>query len=167
MSLPLWWTEIEQQLKSDRTITNILGRKIHFKNVINDELIRKAIAFIPQSTVGDTVNRSLIKIYQDETNKAIYDVDILAQIHDSILYQYQLDNFKNMASSIHQCRDYMTETFKARGREFTIETDMSCGLSWGAFSERTNPIGMQEIAIVDNLTEQADRLEAYYNGAKA
>ena len=62
-------------------------------------------------------------------------MELLAQVHDSILFQYPIDKIPEMAKAIHTMRDYMNPELEYHGRTFRIETDMKVGKSWGDMKE--------------------------------
>lgn len=91
---------IQDMLKSSRTVTNLFGRTRLFLGPIFPsypnvpqhactETYRQAYAHFAQSTCADKVNEQGIEhIYYDQTHYAI--VELLAQIHDSIVFQIPL-----------------------------------------------------------------------------
>jgi DNA polymerase I-like protein with 3'-5' exonuclease and polymerase domains len=55
-NIKLWWSEIEQKLSSNRTLTTTYGRRRTFFGQWGEELFKEATAFEPQSTVADHFN---------------------------------------------------------------------------------------------------------------
>lgn len=59
--LPRWWKGIEAQLWKTRTLFNLVGRKRTFYSHISS-ILPEAIAYIPQSTVGDVLNMGFLNM---------------------------------------------------------------------------------------------------------
>jgi|TARA_R100001530_G_scaffold126468_1_gene95310 hypothetical protein len=156
--IPVWWETIRQQLRDNRTLTNCFGRKREFRDAWGDELFKEAYAFIPQSTVVDMVNSGMAKAFVQGAD--YFDLaDLLAQVHDSIVYQYPIDHFYEMALfTIRHALDYMSPTIQYSGREFQIGTDLKVGRDWGHMI----PVELSEDVDVmqHNLEEAWDKLNA-------
>lgn len=77
----LWQEGIRLQLMETRQVTNAFGyRRFYFDRI--EEVLKEALAWIPQSTVACVVNRGLINIYN-----RLPKIDILNQNHDSLVFQ--------------------------------------------------------------------------------
>lgn len=160
IGLTAWWREIEAQLSKDRTLTNCYGQKYRFLTQWGDELFRIATSFIPQSTTAKIINDGLRWTYQDHSPQMLK-ADVLAQVHDSILFQYPIAHFGEMARTCHVIRDYINPTLTYKQRDFQIGTDMKIGLNWGD-SANDNSTGMREINFLDNHIELGELLESEY-----
>lgn len=148
--IPLWHSSIKDQLRKNRTLVSLLGRKIEFMDEWGDDLFRAAYSFDPQSTVGDMVNDALIKLEKDQTSYMLK-ADILTQTHDSATVQYPDDDFLNMAKfAIKFGLDYMSPEMSTKGRTFTIGTDLKVGFDWGH---------MEEVKIVPKAKDLADAIK--------
>tara|TARA_R100000808_G_scaffold579_3_gene2961 strand:- start:752 stop:3097 length:2346 start_codon:yes stop_codon:yes gene_type:complete len=77
-----WWMKIQTHLKSNTTLRNPYGRPRTFLDRFDNELIRKAVAFLPQSTAADHINKALHKI--ESRLNSIPKSNVLLQVHDSI-----------------------------------------------------------------------------------
>jgi hypothetical protein len=62
-------------------------------------------------------------------------VDILGQVHDSVLIQYPIDRIEHMAEACVQIKKYLEIPITIGGREFTIPTDVKIGKDWGEMLE--------------------------------
>lgn len=80
--LHIYHKRVKEQLQINRTLITPLNRKHMFTGIWGDGLFRGAYAFIPQSTIGDLLNQSLIDYY--EKTKDDPDVGIYKQLHDAI-----------------------------------------------------------------------------------
>ncbi|QDP56815.1 MAG: putative DNA polymerase [Prokaryotic dsDNA virus sp.] len=79
--LQAWWADVRTRLESTRTLATPFGRKRIFYGRLDEETFRKAYAFVPQSTVGDIVNRAVIQCDEllDPTR-----CQTILQVHDEI-----------------------------------------------------------------------------------
>lgn len=82
----LWQERIARDVAVKGYITNIFGRRGWFLNKNDVTLMNKAYAFIPQSSIADVVNRGLVNI-----TTAYPEIDVLMQVHDSIVTQYPIE----------------------------------------------------------------------------
>lgn len=144
----IWYEDIKQQLKADRTLTNCFGRTIRFLGAWNDELWKSAYSALPQSTVVDGVNFGMQSIYDSDLCQKIYfNADVLAQVHDSILIQVPIKNIMDRERFEYfreKIRDLTSHEMSYNGRTFKIASDFKFGLNWGGYDSDKNPGGMQE-----------------------
>ena len=154
-----FWSRIQSQLQKDRTITNCFGRRRMFLAKWDERLFKSAYDFIPQSTVADLINRGMIYVYEDESYYMRY-LELLAQTHDSITFQYPLslegnspnayeDMTRKMAMAIKQTCDYLNPTLEYHARKFQIANEVKVGFSWGE---------MEEVDAETTVTGLADQL---------
>lgn len=146
-NIHVWYETIKRQLQKDRTLTNCFGRKVRFMGDMDSGLLKSAYSMIPQSTVVDSLNMGMVKIYNDTTLTQEANIDILAQVHDSILMQVPIELAKQpgkMESILHTIYEYITPILSYNGNNFTVATDAKIGLNWGGFSKDTNTKGMRD-----------------------
>lgn len=101
--LPLWWASIKDLLYKGRTLSNLVGRRRTFFGHIQG-ILPEAVAFTPQSTVGDVLDIGLLTIegvpspYLERIEgwREVQDIheelldcglETLQQIHDAIGFQ--------------------------------------------------------------------------------
>lgn len=126
--LPIWWASINRQLKESRTLYNCFGRKRRFYDPLGNELLKKGVAYIPQSTVVDVVNGAMISAYNDDEMQKTW--DLLMQVHDSIASQVIVSDWKRFASQVIKIGlDYMNPELEYSGRKFRIGTDCKIGIA--------------------------------------
>ena len=127
--LRLWHARVQDQLRKTRMLENLHGRKHRFLDRWGDELFRSAYSFVPQSTVGDLLNKALVKIYNEYGEH----LHIALQLHDAI---YNLIKESELEARIKEIRDIMLIPMHSPfGEEFTIDVDFSAGPSWGEMEE--------------------------------
>jgi len=145
----LWYDNVKRQLQKDRTLVNCMGRRIRFMDAWGDSLWKEAYASMPQSTVVDSLNQGMVYIYADDalTGKDGYNLDILAQVHDSILMQVPItsidteEKFNNLLQTI---TTYTSPELSYSGRTFRISSDFKMGWNWGE-ANKSNPDGLQDV----------------------
>jgi DNA polymerase-1 len=105
-----WQEKIVKNISTKGYITNCFGRRSWFLNKNDPTLQNKAFAFIPQSTVLDVINRGWYNIrnnlslnrylqYIENPNKDLLHkinqlgdkIDVLLQVHDSLVVQYPIE----------------------------------------------------------------------------
>lgn len=86
-----WWRDTERKIRMTRTLTTCLGRRRTFFGRTNDNsVIRDAVSFEPQSTVGDICNTMFRRLYNTLPEGAC----VLLQVHDEVVvecYESQVD----------------------------------------------------------------------------
>lgn len=77
-----WQGKIEKQVYETRKLTNLFGFERQFFGLFSDALVREAISWIPQSTVGTITNIAFTKLfnYIEDNNKSWW---LLGNKHDS------------------------------------------------------------------------------------
>lgn len=118
-----WQMRVQDTLRRTRCLTTPLGRKRVFFNQWGDSLLKEGLAYLPQSTVADVVNQGLICLYK----KAFEGLDILLQVHDSILIQVPEGKVKEGAELLIKC---LTVPIEIEGRVLTIPVDIKVGKNW-------------------------------------
>lgn len=127
--LKLWHKRIEQSLQKSRVLTNLFGRKHRFLGMWNESLLRSAYSFIPQSTVGDLLNKSLVTFYRKYGEIR----SIILQLHDAIYILSPLEKRDRSISMLKNCMLHeLTSTY---GDKYIIDVDFSVGKSWGEMEE--------------------------------
>lgn len=77
-----WHRTIENSINSTRSVANKFGFKRYFFDRI-EGILPEALAWIPQSTVSIIISHGLVAI-----NDTLPEVQILLQVHDSLVVQY-------------------------------------------------------------------------------
>lgn len=98
-----WHERIWFELRTTRMVKNAFGYKIKFLDRLDVNLRNQALAWIPQSTVAIVTNFGIINI---ENNLAgPWDVQLLLQVHDSLVMQAPL---KYCPDVCHRIEEQMT-----------------------------------------------------------
>ncbi|MBD3256775.1 MAG: hypothetical protein GF383_16900, partial [Candidatus Lokiarchaeota archaeon] len=126
---------VRDQLAKNRTLYNLYGHRRRFLQPFGYKLYNAAYDYIPQSTVGWVLNFGMIHIYED-SRPILKDVNILANIHDSILMQFPLSlGPQGLSDAIELCCQHLDPLLECFGRKFRIGTDFKIGYNWRDMSE--------------------------------
>lgn len=151
----VWYESVKRQLQKDRSLTNCFGRKVRFMGGWNDQLWKSAYSMLPQSTVVDSLNMGMVEIYNDTWITRKINLDILAQVHDSILMQLPIKHlqdkqtFEKLFKSI---EEKTSPEMNYNGQSFKIASDFKIGLNWGS-GGTSNPTGMTDCTSVEDMTK--------------
>lgn len=145
--IPVWHKTTRELLNKDRTLVNCFERKRVFMDAWGPELFDAAYSFIPQSTVFDITRTAMVKIYRE-----IPGMDLLAQVHDSVLTQYDDSDLEEVAEVCGLiANDFMNPRMEYNSRSFQIKTDVKIGYKWGDEN-------MKKVVISENKRETAVRI---------
>ena len=159
-------------LQNNRSLTNCFGRKVRFMGEWGCDLWKSSYSFIPQSTVVDSLNQGMVKIYADNliTSTEGLNVDILGQVHDSILMQFPISSIKDCTTFdtfLSKVYNYVTPTLSYNGNDFKIRTDCKIGLNWGGRDAVSNKDGMRDYKTWEDLQKLLHIEEGKYNVERA
>jgi len=126
--LARWWERVDHALRQRGTLTTVFGRRRMFfgrRRGWLDETHREAIAFEPQSTVADLLNRGLLRWWDSYEGKL---GALLLPVYDSMLVQCAAGRVALVRQALERC---LREPLTVNGHTFTIpvETKMSAE-SW-------------------------------------
>jgi uracil-DNA glycosylase family 4 len=116
---------IEQELKVTRTIFNSFGRRRVSLGRPEGKTIRDLLRHIPQSTVADLTNRSIVRLPD------LPYLTFLLQVHDSIICQVPIEHYKEAIKLLEEAMT-MEITAVYSGLKYTIPIEMKIGYSWGS-----------------------------------
>jgi DNA polymerase I-like protein with 3'-5' exonuclease and polymerase domains len=86
--IPKWHRRVELQLATKRYVENAYGyRRFYFDRI--DNLLKEALAWIPQSTVAIATNLGILNIC-DNNELSRSRVQFLLQVHDSSVFQWPI-----------------------------------------------------------------------------
>ena len=145
-NLPVWWAEVDAEVRKTRMLYNLLGRPRQFFGHY-DSILPQAVAFRPQSTVGDTLNVALLNVegvicpYAERncnvemirdlsSDLKKYGYETLLQVHDAIGFQYQEGFDKEVCSAMRQLMSVPLLSPKFDDM-FSIPVEIAIGPNWG------------------------------------
>lgn len=124
--LKVWYSSVQNELRTTRCLTTPMGRKHRFLDRWGDSLFRSAYSYKPQSTVGDYLNQSM-RILYDKYGDVI---DIMLQLHDAMYIQCD-NNKESIEATIEMLKECMIRPLKINFEEFIIGIDFKIGTHWG------------------------------------
>jgi len=119
-----WHLEIERDIKQKRILRSDYGRILQFFGNIAQKDIRTGLSFKPQGIVADYLNRGIVDLY-----KKIPNIDLLIQVHDSILFQTE-DDYENVKRITEKTKEIIERPINVNGFEFKIPCDIEMGMNW-------------------------------------
>lgn len=123
-----WHAWVREQLRSYGVLTTLTGRRRHFFGRRDDDsTFREAVAYDPQGSLADILNRGMLAVWRDGS------CQLLMQIHDAILIQYREEDEDNIISRV---LGLLTQRVELRhGRILELVPDVLTGWNWGKQSE--------------------------------
>ena len=124
--IPQWHTWVQNELKTRRQLTTLTGRRRYFfKRPSDKKLLKEAIAYDPQGSLADIVNRALLKLWR--MNIAI----IMFQDHDALTFMYPERDEERILPVL---RQHLTVPIPlAHNRTLTIPYDCEVGWNKGHY----------------------------------
>jgi DNA polymerase-1 len=123
-SIKRWHMEVEATIGKSKIMRTPLGRARMFFGRWGPDLVREAIAYVPQSLVSDIINLGIIKAFPNLPPEW----EILLQVHDSILMQVPTD-----ADPEHIKRfieHYFQIPIEINNRMMVIPIEIKVGKNW-------------------------------------
>lgn len=141
--IPQWHQRVATELQTRGFLTTPLGRTRYFLNRLDsDDTLKEAIAYLPQSTIGEILNEGLYRVWQR------YDSDvmqILAQIHDAILIQYLDLGEEHEANLLAKIKQTLEVPIPVNSKRLIIPANIEgTGWNWRKFDETENPNGLKK-----------------------
>lgn len=122
----MWQLEVQEQLNRNRTLTTPHGRKRYFFERWGPDLFKEAYAFVPQSTIVDTLNLGLI-------NLSDRGVDLLLQVHDSVNLNSALPEI--CYTEIAVLKEALEIPVRINNHLVVIPIEIAAGPNWGQLKE--------------------------------
>ncbi len=136
-----YWADVVSQLKRDRTLTGVFGRKRTFfgrwDGGDEGKFLNAAYSYIPQNAVGELCTMAMVLI-EDRVREAT----VLGNVHDSILVTCE-DDPNTVERVIAAMAEAMHIPLTIHGRTFYIPTEFAVGYNWGKVGkDGKNPNGL-------------------------
>lgn len=167
--LPKWHNTIRMALASGKPILTPLGRRCHFPGrAFDNSTIKSAVAYVPQSSIGDILNLGFYNIWlkYDKCNVGSHffheghfypAIELLTQVHDSVLFQYNA-LYEHIIVPLLQKELQIPVTIN--NEVCLIGVDAQIGWNWGKYLEKENASGVRcienEFGLRDYSTKSAD-----------
>lgn len=143
-----WHNVVRISLSTTRSITTPLGRVCQFPGrPWDNDTIKSAIAYAPQSTIGDILNLGFWKVWNkfDKIHNPDLPLELLTQVHDSILIQYDPKDESWLLPAV---AEELAVPFDINGEECVVGVDVQVGWNWGKYLEKKDPDGN---VVVENV----------------
>ena len=126
------WENFENHLKKDRTVYSPFGHRRVFLDRWSDDLLRDAIAHMPQHCAAAHLLSALCRI-ESRLKKECPKANLLIQVHDSIGGQCPYEDLPAVKQIV---IDELEKPFpiKQFGHTLSVPADFSAGRNWGAIS---------------------------------
>lgn len=141
-----WHMHVASQLLQYGQLTTLTGRRRWFFGRRNDDAtIREAIAYDPQGSVADILNRGMLSVWRTRL------VQLLLQVHDAILVQYPESEEQRILPIILKAIEQPVEL--NFGRTLLIPSEAKVGWNWATYSN-DNPDGLKKWEGTDGRKRQ-------------
>lgn len=134
----VFWRETESKLRATRTLTTPFGMERMFFGRWSDKLVKEAIAYVPQSTIGELCTMAWIRAAEELPPPA----EVLLAVHDSLLVQCPTEMVDDVAAQLQVC---MAIPIPFIDGPLIVPTDYEIGFNWGKQSA-SNPGGLRKHA---------------------
>jgi DNA polymerase I-like protein with 3'-5' exonuclease and polymerase domains len=138
-SIPIWKALTKHTVQTDRKLVDPFGKVrpffspltkvINAQTVENEDLVREALSFIPQSTVVTILNKAWIR-FENEIfpGYPTGSVRVMMQCHDSLLFSIRKDLKERLRDDID--RVFNAIRFQINGYDCHIPHDLDFGPNW-------------------------------------
>ena len=121
-----WHGWVRNKLLRDGWITTFMGRqRWFFGRRWEDETVRSAVAYEPQSAIADYLNRGMLNVWKRLGSR----VSLLMQVHDAILIQYPEEIENEIIPQVQKLLEIEIPLF--HGRSLIVPTEAQVGWNWG------------------------------------
>lgn len=132
-----WQGWVEGQLRRIGCLVTLTGRKRWFFGRRSDpDTLREAIAYDPQGSLADIVNRAMLRIWRKRT--AI----LVMHDHDALTFMYPEELENEIVPRIHA--DLVEPIALKNGRTLAIPYDCKVGYNKGEYDAKANPDGLKD-----------------------
>lgn len=145
-----WQQWTDDQLRRFGYLVTLTGRKRWFFGRRNDpSTLREAIAYDPQGSLADIVNRAMLNIWRNAT------ATIAMHDHDALTFQYPAHLEDEIIPQLQAQLIIPIEL--SHGRTLRIPYDCKTGFNKGDWNAKTNPDGLKDYVGTDRRKRTAER----------
>lgn len=142
--LQSWWNDVLATLQDTHTLYSCHGRKRVFYDR-PESILPEAIAYVPQSTVADTLNMGLLRV---AASQQLQDLGfrMLLQVHDAIGFQIPEVGADTALRLLPELMSIAVPISRkgVPSYEISIPVEIQVGYNWGDFHAEKNPTGLKE-----------------------
>lgn len=126
-----WHARVATEIRQHGRLDSLTGRRRwFFGKRTDDATVREAIAYDPQGSVADILNRGMLQVWRENI------CDLLLQIHDAILIQYPEKKEDEIVPRVMQAIKVPIEL--SFGRTLIIPSEAKVGWNWATYSEENS-----------------------------
>jgi DNA polymerase-1 len=128
----LWHARIQMQIATKKFVETPFGRRCYYPGRPSDTtLLKSAIAYGPQSTIGDALNYGFYKVFTALDYLGTGEIELLLQVHDSILFQYTCHSHEYEQDLLSRVAELLLTPVKIGDDWALIKSDAQTGWNWG------------------------------------
>jgi len=132
-----WHAYVERELRTTGTLVSLMARKRQFWGRRDDPAtLREAIAYDPQGSLADIVNRGGLQLWWANI------CQFLMQVHDAWVVQYPEEQEDELIPKILALLRYPVH-LRGGERSLIIPYGVKTGWNFGEFNGKTNPFGLK------------------------
>ena len=125
-NLQRWFRDIDKQLRANRTIVTPFGDRRIFFGHLGTQMLKDAAAHIAQDVVGKIINTIIKRLYYGICAER-KDVEVLLQVHDSVLLQHLPESKDAVYNALVEASNVKVPY---SGGYFTIPLTIKSGKDW-------------------------------------
>ena len=124
-----WQNKIKEEIRATRTLVTAAPflRKRVFRGRLSDNLFRSALAFRPQSVVGEILEVAIEKLH--DTSEVF---EPLLNVHDEVVGQHLPADLEAAKRDV---KNALETPLEINGRELVVPCDFKAGDDWGSLKE--------------------------------
>jgi DNA polymerase-1 len=123
--LPAWWDRVATTLLCERALRTVWGRlRVFLGRVGEESTLREAVAFEPQSTIGDLVNHAFFKLDTELDAIGAYP---LLQAHDEIVIECPRER---VAFAAERLQHWLQLPLPMETGALRIPAEVKVGVNW-------------------------------------
>lgn len=132
-----WQEWVASELRRTGCLSTLTGRRRHFWGRRNDDsTLREAIAYDPQGSLADLVNRAMLNIWRQGIAL------IMLQDHDATTWMYKEEDEDRVVPAL--LENLVIPLELEHGRVLRIPYDAKVGWNRGDYNAKTNPDGLKD-----------------------
>lgn len=143
--IPEWQNDTKVIVKRDKVIRNLFGHPFRVTSYPSDDILRKCIAWVPQSTVGVLAAQAMVKMQAWTEEHPEYLCDVLGNVHDSVVVQCPEEFIPIVARVLGEFLE-LEFASPVDGEKFKMKTELSVGNNLAKKTD-DNPEGLDDYKI--------------------
>lgn len=158
-----WHHDLAHDLQVNGFLKTPIGRTRYFLGRLwDDDTLKEAIAFMPQSTIGEIINEGLYRVWEKfdreyDRPDSVPHVQCLAQVHDAILVQWPELGDEHEHKVIELLKKEMEIPVPINGRTLVIPANCEgTGWNWRKYHQTKNPQGLKKWTGNENRKRDAE-----------